>query len=62
MVLDARKILSVVGVVPFPQADGRLGSYDGRVFIFEKIGLDVMPLSEHEMEGDDDQEDDTLLS
>ncbi len=31
MVLDARKILSVVGVVPFPQADGRLGSYDGRV-------------------------------
>lgn len=62
VVIEAQKILSVVGVVPLPRPDGRLGSYDGRVFIFEKMGLDVMPLSESELEVDRDQEDDALLS
>ena len=44
-VLNVTCILSVVAMVPHVQADGRLGSYDGPVFVVEKLELDVMPLT-----------------
>ncbi|GJE92186.1 hypothetical protein PsYK624_083390 [Phanerochaete sordida] len=44
-VIDVKSILSVVAMVPWLQADGQLGSYDGPVFVVEKIGLDALPLN-----------------
>lgn len=44
-VIDVKKILSVVAMVPHPRKDGQLGPYTGRVFVIEKMGLDVMPMT-----------------
>lgn len=55
-VIDATDIVAVVGAVPHPNADGRLGSYDGQVFIMEKMGLDVMTLLETPAEDGDDED------
>ncbi|GJE88558.1 hypothetical protein PsYK624_046410 [Phanerochaete sordida] len=44
-VINVSSILSVVAMVPWLQENGKLGSYDGPVFVVEKIGLDVLPLN-----------------
>lgn len=45
LAIDVKTILSVVAMVPHTQQDGQLGPYHGRVFVVEKMGLDVMPLT-----------------
>ena len=54
--INATDILAVVAVVPHPREDRQIGSYDGQVYIVEKLGLDVMEILERPA-GDDDDED-----
>lgn len=56
-IINATDIYAVVGMIPHPRADGQLGSYDGQVFVVEKIGLDVMPLIDNPRTDDDDGEE-----
>ncbi len=45
-VINVKHIVSVVGMVPHPRADGQLGNYhDGPVFRIEKMGLDAAILT-----------------
>ena len=45
VVIEVKDIISVVAMVPHVQDDNTLGSYDGRVFAVERIGLDVLSMS-----------------
>lgn len=45
LVINARAIVSVVAMVPHTQPGGQLGAYSGQVFVVEKMGLDVAPLT-----------------
>lgn len=66
VVIDVKDILSVVAVIPRPSASGALGSYDGQVFIAEKIGLDAMelidvPARDENHEEIEDEDDDIYM-
>ncbi|KAJ3533931.1 hypothetical protein NM688_g7210 [Phlebia brevispora] len=55
-VVPVKRILSVVAAIPMPDSNHRLGSYEGQVFIVEKMGLDVMPLLEGGAEPDEEDQ------
>ncbi|KAJ3557206.1 hypothetical protein NM688_g1598 [Phlebia brevispora] len=44
-IIDAKQIRSVVAAVPHTRPDRQLGDYNGHVFMVEKMGLDIMPMS-----------------
>jgi hypothetical protein len=45
IVIDAKSILSVVAMVPFPYA---IDGHDNQYYVVEKIGLDVMEVDDPE--------------
>ena len=56
LIINATDIVAVVAAVPMVRPDGRLGSYDGQIFIVEKIGLDVMVLCERPANEEDEED------
>lgn len=54
LVIPIARINQVVAAIPQLRADGQLGELGGPVFIVEKMGLDVMPLTDAGLTQDED--------
>ena len=59
-VVPLKRILAVVAAIPDVGVGGHLSTLGGRVFIVEKMGLDVMPFMEGLVEVD--EEGDVIMS
>lgn len=56
VIFPVKRIVTVVAMVPFLQANGQLGSYDGRVFAVDRIGMDAYTMSGmNELEDTEDE-------